>query len=77
MIIITIRFYNNKLGKAPRSTKIMVKFSILIKEKKKEKRWNNNCESHNKDDSNEKSCKNNEQQPTQLNIYVFYDSQQI
>lgn len=55
----------------------MVKFSILIKEKKKEKRWNNNCESHNKDDSNEKSCKNNEQQPTQLNIYVFYDSQQI
>lgn len=35
MIIITIRFYNNKLGKAPRSTKIMVKFSILIKEKKK------------------------------------------
>lgn len=55
----------------------MVKFSILIKEKKKEKRWNNNCESHNKDDSNEKSCKNNKQQPTQLNIYVFYDSQQI
>lgn len=35
MIIITIRFYNNKLGKAPRSTKIMVEFSILIKEKKK------------------------------------------
>lgn len=55
----------------------MIKFSILIKEKKKEKRWNNNCESLNKDDSNEKSCKNNEQQPIQLNIYVFYDSQQI
>lgn len=35
MIIITIRFYNNKWGKAPRSTKIMVKFSILIKKKKK------------------------------------------
>lgn len=28
-------------------------------------------------DSNEKSCKNNKQQPTQLNIYVFYDLQQI
>ena len=37
MIIITIGFYNNKLGKAPRSTKIMVKFSILITEKKKKK----------------------------------------